>query len=164
MADKRRDTKGRILRYGEVQRADGKYMYRYTDACGERQTVYSWKLVETDKIPSGVKNGPALRTMIAAIEKDLKDGIRPNSASEYILNDLFDSLMELRTDLKETTRCNYLRHTFCTRMCEIKTNTKIIQEVMGHKNIRTTMNVYNEATSDAKIASFKAAEGAIYLG
>ena len=57
-----------------------------------------------------------------------------------------------------------LRHTFCTRMCEIETNTKIIQEVMGHKNIRTTMNVYNEATSDAKIASFKAAEGAIYLG
>ena len=57
-----------------------------------------------------------------------------------------------------------LRHTFCTRMCEIEPNTKIVQEVMGHKNIRTTMNVYNEATSDAKIASFKAAEGAIYLG
>jgi integrase len=26
-----------------------------------------------------------------------------------------------------------LRHTFCTLMCEIETNTKIIQEFMGHK-------------------------------
>ena len=77
MADKRRDTKGRIMRNGEVQRADGKYMYRYTDAYGERQTVYSWKLVETDKIPKGNKNGPALRTMIAAIEKDLKAVVFP---------------------------------------------------------------------------------------
>lgn len=97
MEDKRRDTKGCVLRNGEVQRADGKYMYRYTDACDERQTVYSWKLVETDKVPQGVKSGPALRTMIAAIEKDLKDGIKPNAASDLTLNDLFDSLMELRT-------------------------------------------------------------------
>lgn len=49
-------------------------------------------------------------------------------------------------------------------MCEVEANTKTVQEVMGHKNIRTTMDVYNKATSDAKIASFKAAEGAIYLG
>ena len=37
---------------GEVQRADGKYRYRYTDAGGERQTVYSWKLLETEKVPT----------------------------------------------------------------------------------------------------------------
>jgi len=31
MSEKRRDSKGRILRDGELQRADGMYMYRYTD-------------------------------------------------------------------------------------------------------------------------------------
>lgn len=53
MAEKRRDNKGRILRTGEVQRKDGLYMYRYTDMNGQRRTVYSWKLVETDKVPNG---------------------------------------------------------------------------------------------------------------
>jgi hypothetical protein len=35
---------------------------------------------------------------------------------------------------------------------------------MGHKNIRTTMDVYNEASYDMKRASFQAVDGAIYLG
>ena len=30
-----------------------------------------------------------------------------------------------------------LRHTFCTRLCENERNLKIIQDVMGHRNIRT---------------------------
>lgn len=43
-----------------------------------------------------------------------------------------------------------LRHTFCTRLCENENNIKVIQEVMGHSNITTTMNVYAEVT-DSKM-------------
>ena len=39
-----------------------------------------------------------------------------------------------------------LRHTFCTRLCEKETNLKVIQSVMGHKDIQTTMDIYAEAT------------------
>lgn len=46
--------------------------------------------------------------------------------------------------------CHQLRHTFCTRFCENESNLKVIQDVMGHKNIKTTMNVYAEATNDKK--------------
>lgn len=46
--------------------------------------------------------------------------------------------------------CHHLRHTFCTRFCENETNLKVIQSVMGHANIRTTMNIYAEATDDKK--------------
>ena len=108
MSEKRRDSKGRILRDGEVQRADGRYMFRYIDADGSRQAVYSWRLVETDKTPSGRKQCPALRTIIAQIEKDLVDGIRIKKAASLTLNALFDSFMDTRTDLKNNTRCNYL--------------------------------------------------------
>ena len=52
-----------------------------------------------------------------------------------------------------------LRHTFCTRFCEHETNLKVIQEIMGHASITTTMDVYNEATLEQKIASFKRLEG-----
>ena len=45
---------------------------------------------------------------------------------------------------------HYLRHTFCTRFCENETNIKVIQAVMGHKNFKTTMDVYAEATGSKK--------------
>lgn len=45
--------------------------------------------------------------------------------------------------------CHHLRHTFCSRFCENETNVKVIQEVMGHASIETTMDIYAEVT-DAK--------------
>ena len=47
-----------------------------------------------------------------------------------------------------------LRHTFCTRLCENENDLKIIQEIMGHSDITTTMNIYNEATKERKQESF----------
>lgn len=43
-----------------------------------------------------------------------------------------------------------LRHTFCTRFCENETNVKVIQAIMGHSDITTTMNIYAEATMEKK--------------
>lgn len=56
-----------------------------------------------------------------------------------------------------------LRHTFCTRFCENETNIKVIQEIMGHADITTTMDIYNEATKDKKKESFEKLEGKIKL-
>ena len=44
--------------------------------------------------------------------------------------------------------CHVLRHTFATRLCRVCTNLKVIQYIMGHKSIETTMDVYAEATGD----------------
>lgn len=46
--------------------------------------------------------------------------------------------------------CHNLRHTFCTRLCEVETNLKIIQDIMGHADISTTMKIYAEVTQQAK--------------
>lgn len=51
-----------------------------------------------------------------------------------------------------------LRHTFCTRLCENEVNIKVVQEVMGHANITTTMNIYNTATSEFKKSEFQEIE------
>lgn len=56
-----------------------------------------------------------------------------------------------------------LRHTFCTRFCEHETNLKIIQEIMGHADITTTMDIYNEATKKKKKESFANLEGKIKI-
>ena len=55
--------------------------------------------------------------------------------------------------------CHNLRHTFCTRLCENETNLKIIQDIMGHKDISTTMEIYAEATKEAKTHSFEKLNG-----
>ena len=46
--------------------------------------------------------------------------------------------------------CHYTRHTFCSRFCETETNVKVIQSIMGHKDIRTTMDIYAEITEARK--------------
>lgn len=107
MNDKRRDNKGRILRQGELQRNDGKYEYRYEDLNGERRSVYSWKLVETDKIPNGKRKCVALRDMEKAIQRDLDDGINTFAANRMTLNRLFDEYIESKYELKPSTRTNY---------------------------------------------------------
>lgn len=43
-----------------------------------------------------------------------------------------------------------LRHTFCTRLCENESNLKVIQTIMGHKEISTTMDIYADCTQEKK--------------
>lgn len=40
------------------------------------------------------------------------------------------------------------RHTFCTRLCENGVNIKVIQTIMGHSDIKVTMNIYAEVSSE----------------
>ena len=40
--------------------------------------------------------------------------------------------------------CHVIRHTFCSRLCENETNLKVIQTVMGHTDIKVTMDIYAE--------------------
>lgn len=75
MSEKKRDNKGRILKTGESQRADGRYLYKYIDTLGETQSIYSWKLVSTDKVPAGKRDCISLREKEQEIRKDLDDGI-----------------------------------------------------------------------------------------
>ena len=56
-----------------------------------------------------------------------------------------------------------LRHTFATRFCENETNLKAIQEIMGHSDITTTMDIYAMATEEVKQEVFKNLEGKIKI-
>lgn len=51
--------------------------------------------------------------------------------------------------------CHIIRHTFCTRLCENGTNIKLIQQIMGHKDIRTTMDIYAEVTKEKTQSVFQ---------
>lgn len=55
-----------------------------------------------------------------------------------------------------------LRHIFCTRFCENETNLKVIQDIMGHADISTTMDIYAEATQEKKQEVMANLQGKIF--
>ena len=47
------------------------------------------------------------------------------------------------------THPHIFRHTFASRICENETNVKIIQQLMGHADVSTTMNIYAEVNAES---------------
>ena len=69
---KRKDCKGRNLRTGEGQRANGLYYYQATDKYGNRTTLTSWRLVPTDPLPKGKRDCIPLREQEEELTKQIK--------------------------------------------------------------------------------------------
>lgn len=106
MSEKRRDNKNRILRTGESQKKDGRYMYKYIDSNGKIKYVYSWKLVPTDVVPQGAKDDIALREKIKAIQRDLSDGIVSDGGNMTVY-ELVKKYIAQKTGVKHTTKAGY---------------------------------------------------------
>lgn len=96
----RRDNKGRILRTGESQRPDGRYMYKNSNL--GTKPIYSWKLVPTDKVPKNKRPDLSLREKIAELEKDLSDGIDP-AGKKMTVCQLYKKQNSLRKNVKRNT-------------------------------------------------------------
>lgn len=61
---------------------------------------------------------------------------------------------------------HHLRHTFCSRMCENTSDSntlKVIQEIMGHADISTTLDVYTDLTRKKKQNAFAGLQGKFRL-
>lgn len=102
MSEKRRDSKGRVLRTGESQRPDGRYTYKYIDAAGKQQFVYSWKLESGDRVPKGKKDSLSLREKAKQIKRDLEDGINPRGG-EITVIELREKYLRQRPPVRANT-------------------------------------------------------------
>lgn len=104
MSGKRRDKKNRILKEGESQRSDGRYVYKYRDNYGIARYVYSWKLTPTDRVPSGKRDCLSLREKEKTILKNLADGLGPPLALKVI--DLFERYERYNGNVADKTKEN----------------------------------------------------------
>ena len=93
MAERRKDSKNRVLRSGESQRKDGTYMYRYTDVRGKRVCVYARTLED-------------LRVKEQTIQKELNGGI-DYAAGEIIVLDLLKRYIATKTGVRYNTKVGY---------------------------------------------------------
>ena len=106
MSEKRRDNKNRILRNGESQRKDGRYAYKYNDATGKQQFVYSWRLEKTDKLPEGKRDCLSLREKEKQILRDLDDQIAPRGGEMTVLA-LVQKYILQKTGVRPNTEAGY---------------------------------------------------------
>ncbi len=123
MSEKRRDSRNRILRNGESQRSDGRYMFKYVDGYGEVRYVYSWRLDKNDRTPAGRQRDLSLREKEKQIEADLFDQIVPQGGNMTVL-DLARKYVSLKTGIRHNTEANYK---FVIRILE--------QEEFGNRRI-----------------------------
>jgi len=93
LSEKRKDNKGRVLKDGESQRKDGRYMFRYSDLRGRRRCVYAKTLAE-------------LRDAESNIQNDLANGI-DTAAGSMTVEELVDSYIGSKRNIRVSTESMY---------------------------------------------------------
>ena len=77
-----------------------------------------------------------------------------NKAIRRIIRDCNDEVLlyseEENPVLLPPFSCHSLRHTFTTRAVESGMNVKVLQEILGHKDFSTTLNIYTDVTNETK--------------
>ena len=107
MSEKRRDSKTRILRLGEQQRADGRYLYSTIDpVTKKRKFLYSWKLEKNDKLPEGKKPDLSLREKEKLLERDLANGVSLSGGDMTVL-ELVEKYISQKINVRPTTSAGY---------------------------------------------------------
>ena len=82
----------------------------------------------------GVQHQGTLNKALRRIIRDCNDEILNKNPSAEILLPRFS--------------CHSLRHTFTTRLVEAGVNIKVVQEVLGHKDVSTTLDIYTDVTRE----------------
>ena len=106
MSEVRKDSKGRKLMTGESQDKNGRYRYKYCDSFGNRKSVYSWRLTESDAYPKGKRKDISLREKEKNIQKELNDDIIPDGGNMTVL-ELVEKYINQKRGVKHNTQANY---------------------------------------------------------
>ena len=121
---KRKDTKGRVLKNGEYQEANGCYVFKYY-VDGKRYVIRSWKLVKSDKVPDGKRDGLCLRDMEKNIQFKLNEYVKFEGAN-LTVSELVEKYDQQKLGIRKNTMVG---HTTVRRYLE--------KDPFGKKKIET---------------------------
>lgn len=121
---KRKDTKGRVLKNGEYQEENGRYVFKYY-VDGKRYVIRSWKLVKSDKVPDGKRDGLCLRDMEKNIQFKLNEYVKFEGAN-LTVSELVEKYDQQKLGIRKNTMVG---HTTVRRYLE--------KDPFGKKKIET---------------------------
>lgn len=154
-------TGGMFLLYGcfEDLRQDGFIQSNpalYYGKVGEKMKF----IVSTPKTQSGKREIPLMMDVRRQLAKQREyDRLTGTAGINSLIGRIIDSYNDQeraraeeegqKPELLPKFSAHILRHTFCTRFCENESNIKVIQEIMGHHDIKTTMDIYSHGGSQS---------------
>ena len=109
MPEKRKDSKGRVLKDGESQRANGTYDYRYTDIHKKRRCIYAKSLTELRKKEEELWRDLADGIDYAAGEMTVEDDIIRKNPFKFKLSDVVPKDAYVRDALTREQQEKYLQ-------------------------------------------------------
>jgi len=153
----RRDSKHRVLRRGESQRADGKYMFKWHEN-GKPKYVMSWRLEPTDKQPIGTKPTLSLREMEKQIGRD-QDSLLDPTCKNMTVKECVERYLATKVGVKPNTLMGYnfvknlmeKESFYSKKIREIKVSDaklfliKLQQDGKGHSTVKTIRGVLRPA-------------------
>lgn len=106
MSEKRKDNRGRILRTGEQQRKDGRYIFAYKGTDGKTKYVYSWKLEKTDKLNASQRPCKSLRELEKEVQAALAEETAYHGGDITVL-ELVERYLTTKTGVRHNTKAGY---------------------------------------------------------
>ena len=105
--------------------------------------------ISKPKTEAGIRIIPLMDTVYDALANEYERQ-KQNGFCEYELEDMQGFIFSNRNG-----SLHHLRHTFCSRLIENGVNPKITQQIMSHKNIETTLDIYTEISFEKQQQSLE---------
>ena len=151
------------MRIGEVNAlriSDVDFTRKKLTVCGTIENGIDGKPFRIDmtKTKSGMRKIPINDKLESVLKRAIEayvpnnenllfyDNIRNRPFSNQSMNTLLSKLCKTANIRKISTHT--LRHTFATRLVEMNVPFKIIQQILGHNDIRITLNTYASVLDD----------------
>jgi integrase len=154
---------------------DSKEMMLHINKTVTRDEIGAYSVGKTPKTDAGNRDIPLTEQALESIkaQKVLNRQIFENVSHDTIFRSVEGALLreyQVNREIKrickeagiEKFTCHAFRATFATRFIEQRPQDyKVLSEILGHSNIKITLNLYTHVMKESKITAMKAVEIAI---